>query len=299
MVERGQQRTERASREPEPAPVSPARGQVPGDVRDVSFHTAMRGYERREVDRYVQRVNRVIAELEIARSPESAVRHALDRVGEQTSGILQRARETADEIIHTARSEAEETTNRGRAEGRDIVAAARAEVERLLADGETQARERVQLGEREFAARRKQAEEALAEADATLAAAQSQAAELVAQAQAEAEQMVTRADTEAVERRAREEERLEELRGQAKRDVLAMQADRDAVVQERQLLVEQIHELAARLDALADSGASEAIQASPAAEDAGTSAGEETASVDGPKLGAPGDQADGERAGRS
>ena len=81
-------------------------GNVPGDVRDVTFHTSVRGYERREVDRYVQRVNRVIAELEIARSPESAVRHALDRVGEQTSGILQRARETADEIIHTARSEA-------------------------------------------------------------------------------------------------------------------------------------------------------------------------------------------------
>src|SRR5437764_12528830 len=141
MVERGQQRTERASREPEPAPVSPARGQVRGDVRDVSVHTAMRGYERREVDRYVQRVNRVIAELEIARSPESAVRHALDRVGEQTSGILQRARETADEIIHTARSEAEETTGRGKAGARELIEDARAEADRVVDEARRQAQE--------------------------------------------------------------------------------------------------------------------------------------------------------------
>src|SRR5207248_10710102 len=151
MVERGQQRTERASREPEPAPVSPARGQVPGDVRDVSFHTAMRGYERREVDRYVQRVNRVIAELEIARSPESAVRHALDRAGEQTSGILQHARATADEIIHTARSEAEETVERGRADAEEIAADARTQAEAILTDAEKQGRERVAQGERERA----------------------------------------------------------------------------------------------------------------------------------------------------
>src|ERR1700751_3705277 len=66
-------------------------GPVPPNLRDVSFRTAVRGYERREVDRYVERANHLIAELEITRSPESAVRHALERVGEQTSGILQRA----------------------------------------------------------------------------------------------------------------------------------------------------------------------------------------------------------------
>src|SRR5881227_2107384 len=147
MVERGQQRTERASREPEPAPVSPARGHVPDSVRNVSFPTAVRGYERREVDRYVQRVNRVIAELEITRSPESAVRHALDRVGEQTSGILQRARETADEIIHTARSEAEDTTARGKAGARELIEDARAEADRVVEQARAQARELVGQGE--------------------------------------------------------------------------------------------------------------------------------------------------------
>src|SRR5689334_20627668 len=63
------------------APVPPG-GRVPASLRDVSFSSAVRGYDRREVDAYVKRVNHVIAELEIGQSPESAVKHALDRVGE-------------------------------------------------------------------------------------------------------------------------------------------------------------------------------------------------------------------------
>src|SRR3982074_576556 len=87
MARGEQDGTAQDAREHELTPVSSAPSQAPSDVRDVPFHTAVRGYERREVDRYVQRVNRVIAELEIVRSPESVVRHALDRVGEQQSGI--------------------------------------------------------------------------------------------------------------------------------------------------------------------------------------------------------------------
>ncbi|MBV9337067.1 MAG: hypothetical protein JO243_14375 [Solirubrobacterales bacterium] len=37
-----------------------------------------RGYSPAAVDRYVEQVNRLIAELEISASPGSAVRHALD-----------------------------------------------------------------------------------------------------------------------------------------------------------------------------------------------------------------------------
>src|SRR5438105_8357457 len=109
------------AREPEPTPVSRAPSQAPSDVRDVSFHTAVRGYERREVDRYVQRVNTVIAELEIAGSPEAAVRHALDRVGDQTSGLMQQARETGDAIIDTARAEGEEAIDSANAKSQQIV----------------------------------------------------------------------------------------------------------------------------------------------------------------------------------
>ena len=37
---------------------------VPADIRDVSFHGSVRGYERHEVDRYVQRANHLHASLE-------------------------------------------------------------------------------------------------------------------------------------------------------------------------------------------------------------------------------------------
>jgi cell division septum initiation protein DivIVA len=97
---------------------------VPGDIRDPSFPALVRGYERRAVDSYVERVNRLIAELQVSGLPRAAVRHALDRVGERTSGILQRARETAEEITTSAREEAEEATGRAKAEAEDITTGA-------------------------------------------------------------------------------------------------------------------------------------------------------------------------------
>lgn len=105
----------------EQLPVVPLLSEVPADIRDVSFPSAVRGYDRREVDGYVERVNRVIAELEISRSPQSAVKHALDRVGEQTSGVLQRAREVAEELTATALAEAEHATRRAKVEAEEIL----------------------------------------------------------------------------------------------------------------------------------------------------------------------------------
>ena len=48
------------------------RAQVPAEIRDVSFPVSVRGYDRRAVDVYINRVNRVIAELEVSRSPRRA-----------------------------------------------------------------------------------------------------------------------------------------------------------------------------------------------------------------------------------
>ena len=38
------------------------RSVVPAEIRNVSFHIAVRGYDRDDVDAYVKHVNRVIAE---------------------------------------------------------------------------------------------------------------------------------------------------------------------------------------------------------------------------------------------
>ena len=129
---------------PEPTeslPVASFLSEVPADIRDVSFSTVVRGYDRREVDAYVERVNRVIAELEIGRSPQAAVKHALDRVGEQTSGVLQRAREVAEELTSTALAEAEHATRRAGVEAEEILEKAQMEAHRLRGQSKEEAEE--------------------------------------------------------------------------------------------------------------------------------------------------------------
>lgn len=98
------------------------------EVSDVEFPIVLRGYDRLAVDAYVARTSQLVGELSAGRSPQAAVRRALERVGEEVSGILQRAHETAEEV-----------TARSRAEAEDRVEAARREAEALLADARRQA----------------------------------------------------------------------------------------------------------------------------------------------------------------
>src|SRR5919202_369516 len=88
------------------------------DARTVKFPAAVRGYDRAAVDRYVQEVNRLIAELEISASPESAVRHALDEVSEETRELLQRAHATAEEITARSRARADERLEQAESEAK-------------------------------------------------------------------------------------------------------------------------------------------------------------------------------------
>ncbi len=253
VVEKDRDRSnERAGERPAPPAGGPARSQpvVTDELRDISFPTAVRGYDRREVDRYVQRVNRVIAELEVSRAPESAVRHALDRVAEQTGGILQRARETAEEITHTAGAEAEDATARARAEANEIIAQARVAAEQMVAEAEREVAGRVKQGETELEALRKQGEAARADAEETTARAKAEGSEIVAEAKAVAERIVARANSEAAQRLEREEQQLEALRTQAETGMRGLRADTDAIEEERRNLFNEIHGLATRLEEL-------------------------------------------------
>jgi DivIVA domain-containing protein len=114
-------------------------------VRDVSFPIALRGYDRDAVDAYVQDVNRIIAELQVGRSPQSAIRHALDQVSEETRGILERAHETADEITARSRAQADDRLQWAEREARDAIAAATARVHELEGDAERVWQERQAL----------------------------------------------------------------------------------------------------------------------------------------------------------
>ena len=76
-------------------------------IAERSFPVVMRGYDRAAVDAFVQEVAQLVQELESRQSQESVVQRALAEVGEETTGILQRAHETADEIAARSRAQAE------------------------------------------------------------------------------------------------------------------------------------------------------------------------------------------------
>jgi DivIVA domain-containing protein len=244
-TETGQSDNELPSGDPGQGPdLGELRDSVPADIRDVSFPSAVRGYDRQAVDAYVRRVNTVIAELEVSRSPQAAVRHALDRVGRQTSGILQRARETADEMSASAWAEADRTTARAAAKAEEISARANAEAEE------------------------------------TIAGAKAEAEETTARAKAEAEEVLVRSRAEAAERHQRLEQEIATLQEQAGTQLRKLQADTEAVSQERAELVEEVREMAARLAAVASEAAARFQGRQPAGpEEAGTPSGATAASA--------------------
>ena len=90
-------------------------------------------------------MSELIAELDANRSPESAVRAALDRVGEETSGILQRARESANAITERSRADAHDRVAAAEREAGAIRADAEARTVELEADIESLWRERTRL----------------------------------------------------------------------------------------------------------------------------------------------------------
>ena len=112
---------------------------------EAEFPTAMRGYDRHAVDDYVQQITRLVAELHATRSPEAAVRRALERVGDQISGVLQRAHETAEKITAQSRMEAEDRLERARREGLTMIEAAERRVRELDADADRVWAERARI----------------------------------------------------------------------------------------------------------------------------------------------------------
>ena len=202
------------------APVPPAgveqQARVPADIRNASFPAAMRGYDRAAVDAYVRRVNRVIAELEVTRSPQAAVRHAVERVSEQTKAVLEEARDSAEQITTSAREEADAIVGTAKAEAAELVVGAGDEANRVHAEAE----------------------------------------QLTARTKAEAEEILARANAEAEERKRQADEELSALHDEAEARMRELAADTDAVRREREALLEDIERMANQLHDAASAAAS-------------------------------------------
>ena len=135
---------QREGPEPEPAEATgskpelrPARGRtfLP-EVTGVEFSSSRRGYDRDQVDQYVERVSRIVVELEAMRSPDALIERALADVGEETSAILRRARKAAEEIIADAEAHAAERTGNAENQARALREDADRYSARVKADGE-------------------------------------------------------------------------------------------------------------------------------------------------------------------
>jgi cell division septum initiation protein DivIVA len=189
------------------------------EAREPEFPTALRGYERTAVDRYVTQVTRLLAELELTSSPESAVRRALDEVSEETRGLLERAHQTAEEI--TARS-------RGKADDRIKQAEAEAQALRQAAHEDA-------VGIREAAQR---------EADAIREAAQREARELRSSAQHEGDRVLADARRDADELLDTSESRARELAQNA-----------ETIWRERRRLVDDVRAIGEQLSSIGEAEA--------------------------------------------
>ncbi|MGN6431862.1 MAG: DivIVA domain-containing protein [Gaiellaceae bacterium] len=220
--------------EPAPDELENLRDHVPADIRNVQFPVSVRGYDRDAVDAYIKRVNRVIGELEISRSPRAAVRHALDRVGKQTVAVLQEARESAEKLLEAARDEADAEKDRAKAEAAKLVVNASDEADREKA-----------------------------EADRVLAEAKALASELVAKAEAEADQRKQQSDAEIRAAKDKADAEISAARDKADARMREVQSDTEAVWNERGRLLDETQAMAQKLQELASGAAARLVADQP------------------------------------
>src|SRR5215213_3279448 len=103
-------------------------------IANRDFPLAVRGYDRGAVDAFVQEVLDIVSELEGRQTRETVVQRALNEIGEETAGILQRAHETADEIAARSRAQAEGRIQRAEHEAEVLRQQAGAYSEQLIVD---------------------------------------------------------------------------------------------------------------------------------------------------------------------
>lgn len=125
---------------------------VPGEGR---FNVVRRGYDKLEVDEYIERLQRRIDELQQHQTPDEAVQEAFARVGEEVSGVLRQAHDTADRMVAEAQREADDHRERAAREAGEVTSAAEQRVHTLDVDTDRiwAERERIVADARDLASR--------------------------------------------------------------------------------------------------------------------------------------------------
>src|SRR3954447_26505286 len=114
-------------------------------LREATFPMVMRGYDRHTVDQLLEELLTVVQDLESRQTREGVVQKALDELGEETAGILQRAHETADDITSRSRAQADARLQRAEREAEILRRDADEYAEHVITDTRTLWEERQRL----------------------------------------------------------------------------------------------------------------------------------------------------------
>ena len=110
------------------------------DTRPLEFSIALRGYDRIQVDEYIDRLHALLEQAEDrvrrAEAPHDSAQVA--EVGPRITQIFELAREEADELRERARNEANELVRRARHEADALLRANQDEWDRLLDEYEAE-----------------------------------------------------------------------------------------------------------------------------------------------------------------
>jgi vacuolar-type H+-ATPase subunit E/Vma4 len=225
------------------------RERVLREVREVDFPVSMRGYERVAVERYVERVTRLITELEMSSSPEAAVRHALDEVSEETRDILQHAHQTADEITARSRSRADDRLEQAEAEALTRLEGAQREALEIRQAAQEEARGLTQAAAGDAATVRETAQR---EADALRDRAQQEIAELREAADRDVHQLRAAAQRETDELRDNVRRETDAMREAAETRARDLARSAAAIWRERRRLIDDMQAVGDQLVAIGE-----------------------------------------------
>jgi cell division septum initiation protein DivIVA len=116
-------------------------------IDDPPFPLVIRGYDRGAVDEYLEVTSARLDELEALQSPSVAVKEALERLADDTGGILKEAHGTAEGVMTRAREDSDRMVREAREEAERTIASAEARSRQIALDIDGLWQERMRLVE--------------------------------------------------------------------------------------------------------------------------------------------------------
>lgn len=144
-------------------------------IRNATFPTARRGYDKGEVERFLEKLADWLETGAGDESRTDAVKRELERIGQRTSAILAQAEESASQIRTEAEREASELVAKAKSDSKDL----RAKAKKATEDAESKSRDLLSKSEQDAKARADQIlSKAKTEADKVVSEAKSAKADI-------------------------------------------------------------------------------------------------------------------------